>query len=277
VTARVRELVAWGAAELRGTDTPRLDAEVLMAFVAATRRSAVLAFPEREVPAAAEARFRDSIRRRAEGLPLSYITGRREFFSLALEVSADTLVPRPETELLVEEALARLPDGVSASVLDLGTGSGAIALAIKRARPRARVSAVDVSAAALAVARRNGEALGLDVRWLQSDWYQALDDERFDLIVANPPYVASGDGHLAGALRFEPRAALDGGADGLAAIRVIVAGAPSRLARAGHLLVEHGHDQAERVGVLMADAGLRAVASLKDLGGRPRLAVACAP
>lgn len=266
------ELLARGGAALAAvSDTARLEAELLLGTVAGLGRVAIMAHPERLLAAEAVARFDAAVLRRAGGEPLAYVLGRREFWSLALTVDANVLVPRPETELLVEHALA-LPLAAGARVLDVGTGSGAIALAVRHERPDLAVVAVDRSAAALAVARNNGEALGLDVEWLESDWLAALEGRRFDLIVSNPPYVASGDPHFDGDLRFEPRLALDGGDDGLDAYRAILEAAPAHLAAGGQLLFEHGFDQREALVALAAGLGFTLALAADDLAGQPRVA-----
>src|SRR5690606_29633864 len=236
-------------------------------------RSAIFAFPERTLEPAAVERFRAAIARRAAGEPLSYLLGRKEFYGLELETTSAVLVPRPETELLVELALERLPAGEARSVLDLGTGSGAIALAIKHERPDAAVTAVDASAAALEVARRNARRHGLAVRFVESDWFAALGGERFDLIVSNPPYVQAGDPALAGALRFEPRAALAAGADGLDAFRALLDGAAAHLAPGGALLFEHGHDQQAALAALARTHGFEPAALHRDASGHDRAIV----
>jgi release factor glutamine methyltransferase len=218
-------------------------------------------------------------RRRREGEPVAYLTGVREFWGLPLAVTSAVLIPRPETEALVEIALARLPADRDTRVLDLGTGSGAIALAIAHERPRAQVLATDVSAAALAVARQNGRRLALaNVEFLQSDWYAEMPATwrggRFDVIASNPPYIVAGDPHLAaGDLRHEPAGALSPGGDGLASLRRIVAGARDHLAPGGTLVVEHGFDQSEAVRALFAGAGLTEVLAQRDLAGIPRVVV----
>lgn len=207
--------------------------------------------------------------RRAAGEPVAYLTGEREFYGLPFQVTPAVLIPRPDTELLVELACERLPRG--GSVLDMGTGSGAIAVAIAHARPDAQVSALDASAAALEVARGNAARNGVQVDFLQSDWYAALSlaPRRFDMIVSNPPYIVAGDRHLSeGDLRFEPMDALTDHADGLSALRIIVAGAPAFLAPGGWLLMEHGYDQAQAVRALLQ--GWDQVQSWRDLAGIER-------
>ena len=253
--------------------TPRLDAELLLAHAAGVSRSTVIAHPERTPSDAVEARFLALLARRLDAVPLAFITGVKDFHAISLRVTPAVLIPRPETECLVDEALAIIDARPDCSVLDLGTGSGAIALAIKRARPSAAVTAVDASAAALAVARANAHALGLDIRCLESDWFDGLGSEQFDLIACNPPYVRSGDPVLTDELRHEPRQALDGGSDGLDAIRIVLTEAPAHLAPAGALLIEHGHDQQADVKGLARERGYRTVAARRDLSGLPRFMV----
>lgn len=244
------------------------EARLLLAAASGFSEASVLAHPERELPPAAAARFAAMAARRRAGEPIAYILGRREFYGLALEVTAAVLIPRPETELLVELALPRRPR----TVLDLGTGCGALALAIKKALPEARVVAVEASAAALEVARRNAMTHSLEIEFRHGEWFAPVADERFALIVANPPYVAEGDPHLAqGDLRFEPRAALVSGPDGLSAIRSIVRRAPVFLAPGGWLLLEHGLGQDESVRRLLTRAGFEEVATWPDLAGIARV------
>jgi release factor glutamine methyltransferase len=250
-------------------ETPRLDAEVLLAFATGRARSALHAFPERQLTGAEARSFAALVARRAAGEPLAYLTGEREFFSLTLQVSRDVLIPRPETELLVEAALARVARMARPRILDVGTGSGAIALAIKHAVPAADVTGSDVNAAALAVARANAARLALDVRFVASRWLEALGGEQFDLIVSNPPYVRSDD--VQGALAHEPRLALDGGPDGLDAYRALLAAAPPHVAAGGALVLEHGHDQRAELAALAATLRWRAGAVHDDLAGRPRV------
>ena len=242
------------------------EARLLLAHAAGFSEAAVLAYPERALSAEAEQKFHDFAERRRRGEPVAYILGRKEFYGLPLAVNPAVLIPRPETELVVELALQH----DFSTALDLGTGSGAIALAIKKHRPTARVVAVEASAAALQVARRNGVALGLDIDWRHGRWFAPLAAERFDLIVANPPYVAAGDPHLA-ELRHEPAAALVSGADGLDAIREIVAAVPAHLEKGGCLFLEHGIGQNEAVRGLLARAGLEDARTWPDLAGIPRV------
>ena len=253
--------------------SPRLDAELLLAHALGTSREGLYRLLRQPVPDATAARFAALVEARAGHQPVAYLTGEREFWSLRLAVTPDVLVPHPETELLVERALLRLPPGSPARVLDLGTGSGAIALAIARERPSAQVLATDRSAAALAVARGNAAQLGIDnITWLTSDWYAALPPRQFDLVVSNPPYIADDEWPATDPeIAFEPVAALRAGADGLDDLRVIIAGATDWLSPGGLLLVEHGHRQGALVRALFAQAGLAEVASEADLAGMERI------
>jgi release factor glutamine methyltransferase len=216
-------------------------------------------------------RLTELVERRLAGEPIAYIVGRREFFGLDFEVSEAVLIPRPDTELIVELAIERLPP--QGRLLDMGTGSGAIAVSVAHSRADAAVTALDVSAAALAVARRNAAHNQARVRFLHSDWFGALGaHETFDLIASNPPYIAAGDEHLSqGDLRFEPAGALTDHADGLSALRTIVDGAASHLAAGGWLLMEHGYDQAAAVRALLDGAGYAEVQSWRDIAGIERV------
>jgi release factor glutamine methyltransferase len=250
-----------------------LDARILLGHVLSKDRAWIAAHRDAAVDVTQLRTFESLSRRRRDGEPVAYLTGRREFYSLDLQVNADVLIPRPETELLVELALERIASASPARVLDLGTGCGAVALAIARERPRATVIGVDVSPAAIPIAQSNAENLGIsNARFVESNWYDAVTDGRFDTIVANPPYIAADDPHLTeGDLRFEPRGALTPGGDGLAAIRVLVAGAGSRLRHGGWFLTEHGYDQADAVQALLGRGGLSEVQTRRDLAGQPRV------
>lgn len=270
------ELLA--AAELPDSPTPRLDAEWLLADILGKSGSYLRTWPEREVAVADICRFEAALARRRQGEPVAHILGRQGFWHLELEVSADTLIPRPETELLVEHALT-LPLPSRAEVLDLGTGSGAIALALAAERPAWQVVAVDRVPEALTLAERNRSRLALDnVQLLQGSWLQPVLGRQFHLIVSNPPYVCAADPHLQqGDVRFEPLSALVAGADGLDDLRQIVAGAPAALAPTGWLLLEHGYDQAAAVRELLQQRGFCEVFSLRDLGGHERVTGGCWP
>jgi release factor glutamine methyltransferase len=257
----------------RESRVDRLDAQWLLAHRLKRPRAWLLAHDDSVLDAADEAAFRAGIAERAGGVPLAYVTGEREFCGLVLQVSPAVLVPRPETEGLVEWALQWL-DGEAArrpapAVADLGTGSGAIALALKQRCPRAALTATDASPAALTVAAANGQQLGIEVEWRLGDWWQAVAGGRFDLVVANPPYVAGDDPHLA-ALRHEPLGALTPGGDGLDALRRIVGGAAAHLQPGGALLLEHGHDQGATVRGLLQAAGFTGVSTRDDLAGMAR-------
>ncbi|HMW24769.1 MAG TPA: peptide chain release factor N(5)-glutamine methyltransferase [Burkholderiaceae bacterium] len=263
--------VAQALAQARARGLDRFDAQLLLGGLLAQNRSWLLAHDDAVLSAEQAERWADWLARRADGEPVAYLLGERGFHGLTLAVGPAVLDPRPDTETLVDWALAVLADLPSgARLLDLGTGSGAIALAIKAARPDAQVSAVDLSEAALAVARGNGERLGLPVRWLQGAWLAPVAGEAFDLIVSNPPYIAEGDPHL-GALKHEPALALTSGPDGLDAIRHLIAHAPAHLASDGWLLLEHGYDQADAVAALLNAAGGWAnITHRLDLGGQRR-------
>ncbi|NHN76779.1 peptide chain release factor N(5)-glutamine methyltransferase [Azotobacter chroococcum] len=266
------------SAELPGSPSPRLDAEWLLAAALGKPASYLRTWPEREVPAEVAARFAADLARRRAGEPVAYILGRQGFWSLDLEVAPATLIPRPDTELLVETALALLPAS-DAAVLDLGTGTGAIALALAAERPAWRLTGVDRVAEAVGLAERNRRRLGLgNAAFLQSDWFSALDGRRFALIASNPPYIAADDPHLVlGDVRFEPASALVAGADGLDDIRLIVTQAPEHLESGGWLLLEHGFEQAAAVRELLNARGFVSVESRRDLGGHERISLGRLP
>ena len=258
------------------SDSPRLDAELLLARALDVARSYLFAHPDDEMDPAASERFREALLQRIEGKPMAYITGSREFWSMELVVSPHTLIPRPETETLIEQALMRIPRRAVLEVLDLGTGTGAIALAIARERPACHLVAVDLSADAVAVARENARQLLVpNIEFAVGHWTEPVAGREFDLIVSNPPYIASNDPHL-DALKFEPRSALEAGADGLDAIREIAATTMSVLKPGGALLFEHGADQAEGVAAILREYGWSDIRVANDLAGRPRVSIALA-
>lgn len=269
----IEEALIQTAARLGGSsDSPRLDAEVLLAHALQVSRTHLYTWPDRALDATVEQRFLALAEQRAAGVPVAYLTGVQEFWSLPLEVSPATLIPRPETELLVEQALRRLPQEQPHTVLDLGTGTGAIALAIASERPLAHICAVDSSAAALQVAARNSQRLGLPIELLQSDWYAAVAHRRFHLIAANPPYIGADEPEVSqGDCRFEPRQALVAAETGLAALRQIISEAPQHLEPGGWLLVEHGYRQGAPCRDLFAAAGLTAITTQRDLQSHERL------
>ncbi|MDO4705254.1 MAG: peptide chain release factor N(5)-glutamine methyltransferase [Comamonadaceae bacterium] len=268
----------------------RIDAQLLLLHAlgqAQRSRAWLIAHDEQTLTPAQQTAFAHLLAQRQRGVPVAYLTGRKGFFGLELAITPDVLDPRPDTETLVEWALQTLAPRTNPSVWDLGTGSGAIALAIKSQRPDARVWASDQSASALAVARQNGQALGLQVHWLQGSWFDAAADDgqssvqssvqspplpgagQWDVLVSNPPYIAAADPHLP-ALAHEPRQALVSGADGLADIRAIARAAPTWLTPGGWLLLEHGWDQASAVAAILAQAGLRHISHRCDLAGHAR-------
>ncbi len=272
--ARIDAVVREARAAVAGAGGDSGDADRLMAHVLERNTAWLFAHGDEALDAAASARFHDLLARRVAGEPLAYLTGRRAFWTMELAVSPDTLIPRADTERLVELALARVPPADGVDVLDLGTGSGAIALAIAAERPRARVLATDASRAALAVARANAARLGLHrVTFAHGDWYDAIPvDARFDLIASNPPYIADDDPHLdRGDLRHEPRSALAAGSDGLDDIRTIVTGAGRRLKPGGWLLLEHGWAQGDPVRAHLEAAGFVHVSTERDLEDRDRV------
>ena len=255
----------------------RRDAEALLLHcLGRDERAWLIAHDTDELPEAVVKEFEQFCQQRRSGTPLAYLLGFREFWSLKLKVTPDVLIPRPETEYLVEWAIEISQSRGCSSLLDMGTGSGAIALAMKSACPQLEVTATDESPAALAVARENALSLGLSIELTESDWWSGLSGRFWSLIVSNPPYIAANDPHLtAGDLRFEPTNALTDGDDGLAAIRTIIDASPEHLEVGGWLLIEHGYDQAASVAKLMTERGFGNVTLRHDLAGRPRVTGGC--
>lgn len=253
--------------------TARIEVQSLVQHVLQVPRAYLLAHPEQILDSRQQTTYDALLKRRLQGEPIAHILGEREFFGLNFKVTPATLIPRPDTELLVELALQRMPQGMPCRVLDLGTGSGAIAVAIAHSRPDVAVTAVDASEEALEVARENAGRLGIaNIVFQRSDWFSALDGQCFDLIVSNPPYVAAGDAHLTrGDVRFEPLSALASGADGLDDIRSIVSKAEAFLERGAWLLLEHGYDQAEQVRNILQKNRFAEVFSAKDIAGINRV------
>jgi release factor glutamine methyltransferase len=283
-TATIRSLLDEASAGLSAvSQVPALEAELLLGHVLSRGRASLLAHDDVVISEADCRRFRSLVAERQRHRPLAQLLGHREFWTLDLQVTPAVLTPRPETELLVELALERLPAGEPRRVLDLGTGTGAVALAIARERPGCAVTATDLSQEALAVARANATAARIaNVDFRAGDWYRAvtppLPAERFHLIVSNPPYIADDEWELTDPeLRFEPRLALAAGPDGLDALRVIAAGAPAALEPGGWLLVEHGFRQGPAVAGLFRAAGLTEVDTFRDLAGHDRVTAGRAP
>ena len=272
----IRELLVQAQSQLRKSASARLDAEVLLAFVMQAPRESFYAHPEEPVAADQICDYQSLIARRASGFPVAYLTGVKEFWSTTLMVSQHTLIPRPETECLVETALELIPDQAGADVLDLGTGSGAIAIAVAAERPRSRITAVDIVGESLAIAVDNTRRQELkNIRFVQSDWFAALAGVVFDCILCNPPYVDNQyHGFQDGEIRYEPRIALDGGHRGLAHISHIIPAAIRHLRPGGYLLLEHGYDQAPGVRQLLQLHGYTAIQTRRDYAGLERVSYA---
>ncbi len=270
-------------------DSPKLDAELLLAHALQTNRTFLFTWPERVIPDATYQAFQDSLNRRQQGEPIAYILGYQEFWGLEFHVNEHTLIPRPDTEILVEEALSKaknhqgwcqdsrpplafMPFRVVFKVLDLGTGSGAIICAFKHDFPDCEATAVDFSAPALAMAQKNAEHLGLDIEFLESNWFSGVKDRRFSLIISNPPYIEEDDSHLSeGDVRFEPSSALTSGTSGLEDISLIIKQAKNHLETNGWLLIEHGYNQAEAVQAIFKAEGYQAIETKVDYGNNPRI------
>lgn len=277
-SSSIKHLLDHAIGQLHESDSARLDAEILLGHVLKKPRSFLYAHPEYEPAPLQRQAFEELVRRRSAGEPVAYLTGKKEFWSLPLKVSRDTLIPRPETETLVAAAL-ELASPIATRPLraiDLGTGSGCIALALAHERPAWEVTAVDCSLSTLRVAEENADALRIkNIRWLRSNWFENVDTGSFDLIVSNPPYIAAGDVHLErGDVRFEPRAALIGGDSGLEAIAEIAMQSRARMLGHSRLLLEIGHDQAERVRELLSGLGYTGIEFRKDLNGIDRICIA---
>ena len=275
----IAQLLRSATGQLGSSDSPRLDAEVLLATVLGTDRSHFYAHPEMMAPPTSAADFMRLLHSRRAGYPIAYLTGQKEFRSMAFQVNRHTLIPRPETELLVETALERIPGHSRARVLDLGTGSGAIAVSVATARPRCAVTAVDVSAGALAVARENAKANHApDISFRHSDWFGNLHDSRFDVILCNPPYVCfSRSAQPPDEIRYEPRLALDGGYNGVDCIRIIIAAAIKHITPGGFMIIEHAHDQGDFVRQHFRINHYRDITTRYDHAGHERCTCAVRP
>jgi len=270
----IAELIEWGSQQLTESDSARIDAEIILTFILNQNRTYLYTWSDREVSVDDEATLKNLIEKRAAGEPVAYLVGQQAFWTFELKVTPATLIPRPETELLVELALERIPQNEPLRVADLGTGTGAIALAVASERPLVEVVATDQSAHALEIARENRQNLGLDhVEFRQGSWLQPLADERFNLIISNPPYVEPDSHYLQkGNVRFEPDSALIGAdGDGLGDIRDIIKKSPDHLIAEGWILLEHGAEQGAAVCRLLEDAGFEAVKTVTDLAGLDRV------
>jgi release factor glutamine methyltransferase len=255
------------------SDSPRLDAEILLGKVLQANRAALYANPDQLITASQTAEFEQLIAQRSSGKPVAHLTGMREFWSLELKITADVLVPRPETELLVERALLHIPASGTCELVDLGCGSGAVAIAIATERPDCRITATDTSQAALSIAQENADRLCPErIQFLTGNWFEPLEGYKFNVIVSNPPYVSSAQPQLTDPeLEHEPQQALYSGADGLNDIRQLIAEAPTYLQHDGYLLLEHGFDQADTIAVLLRQAGFANIGMHRDLSNQPRI------
>jgi release factor glutamine methyltransferase len=274
MSEQINNAIEWGRAHCTGiSETAKLDAELLLAHCIGKTRSYLYSWPEQRLEAEDWHRFQELIARRLEPTPIAYLLGEREFFSLNLKTSPAALVPRPETELLVETTLALCSKLAGVDLLELGTGTGAIAIALKVHCPRINITATDISVASLDLAQENAGWHGLVIDWIESDWFSHID-KRFDLVVSNPPYIAAADPVLEqGDLPAEPLAALSPGPTGMEALEVIIAAAPDYLNPGGYLLLEHGFDQQAKVEALMRDRGFINIDCIRDLHDLPRVSV----
>lgn len=271
---RIKEALQDAQSKLAGiSDTAPLDTEVLLAYAIEKDRTYLHTWPEKELTSEQQKIFQQAIKRRQRGEPVAYITGYREFWDMTLQVTPDTLIPRPETELLVETVLDKIPPESHWNIADLGTGSGAIALAIARERPGCQVTATDTSAAALAVARKNAQRLCIsNIRFVEGHWFQPIENDKFEIIVSNPPYVHPNDPHLQkGDLRFEPQQALQSIPDGMRDIRIISNAARGHLVPPGWLILEHGYDQGTALLQRLRELGYEDVSVVDDLSHNERI------
>lgn len=271
--ATLTELLQKAEQDMNYSSSARLDAEILLCDVMQFNRSKIYSHPDQPVSDEKLTLFKSRVEQRCQGHPVAYLTGKKEFWSLELAINEDTLIPRPETELLVETALKLVPDDTECNILDLGTGSGAIAIAIASERPHCNIIATDINTNALAMAKKSAAFHGLtNIQFLVSDWYKNIPSQTFDLIVSNPPYIKQDDEHLSqGDVRFEPKLALIAGTDGMQAINIILELAKTFLASDARLLVEHGYDQKELVRHGFLINGFNQVTTIQDLSGQDRI------
>jgi len=257
------------------SDSARLDAEILFCDVMQFERSRIYSHPEQIVPEDKSILFQSLIEQRQQGHPIAHLTGKKEFWSLEFAINEDTLIPRPETELLVETVLQMIPDDTTFNILDLGTGSGAIAIAIASERPNCKIFATDINTNTLAMAKKNAETHKIEnIQFYLSDWYQNIPLQSFDLVVSNPPYIREDDEHLSqGDVRFEPELALVAGADGMQAINMILENAKQYLANDAYLLIEHGYDQKQLVQQAFLKQDFNQLKTFQDLSGQDRMTI----
>ena len=269
----VTELLQKAEQSINCSDSARLDAEILFCDVMQFNRSRIYSHPEQIVPDDKSVLFQSLIAQRQQGRPIAHLTGKKEFWSLQLAINEDTLIPRPETELLVETALQLVPDDTTFNILDLGTGSGAIAIAIASERPNCKIVATDINTNALIIAKKNAETHQLkNIQFYLSNWYQNIPSQEFDLIVSNPPYIKEDDEHLSqGDIRFEPELALVAGTDGMQAINIILENAKQYLASDAYLLIEHGYDQRSLVEEAFLKHDFKQLKTFQDLSGQDRI------
>jgi release factor glutamine methyltransferase len=272
----IRELLKAAQSELTFSDTARLDAELLLCHVINTQRAWVYSRPEQEIPQQQVEAYHSLVKRRSTGYPIAYLTGHKEFWSTELSVNEHTLIPRPETERLVECALEKIPAGKILNIIDLGTGSGTIAIAIAKERPQCRIIATDINGKALEIAAANAKSHGLEnISFVKSDWFSTIERRDFDIIVSNPPYIRCDDKHLQqGDVRFEPVDALKAGCDGLQYIRETIDQAPYYLIKNGWLLLEHGYDQGYDVRTYLTSSCYTDVTTCHDYAGNERITLA---
>jgi release factor glutamine methyltransferase len=272
----IRDLLKAAQSELTFSDTARLDAEILLCHVMNTQRAWIYSRPEQQIPQQQVKTYRSLVKRRSKGYPIAYLTGHKEFWSIDLTVNEHTLIPRPETECLVEYLLEMIPAEKILNLTDLGTGSGAIAIAIARERPKCRITATDINDKALEIATANAKSIGLEnIIFIKSDWFSTIKRQKFDIIVSNPPYIRSDDKHLQqGDVRFEPLDALKAGCDGLQHIREIIDQAPDYLINNGWLLLEHGYDQGHDVRTHLTSSCYSDVITHHDYAGNERITLA---
>ncbi len=276
MSEQIDAAIAWGAARCaKCSDTAKLDAEVLLAYCIDKPRSFLYSWPGQAIPDDAWRHYQELVDKRVEPTPIAYLLGQREFFSLNFRTTAVALVPRPETEMLVEATLDLYPKHSAIDMLELGTGTGAIAISLKLNRPDINIVATDISADCLELARQNATLHGVAIKWILSDWFSAIDNtRRYDIILSNPPYIAATDPCLnQGDLRAEPLAALSPGKTGLEALQLIIASAPDYLKFRGYLLLEHGFEQQAAVGQMMREQGFSEITCRADLSGLPRLSM----